>query len=87
MYNGQKGFVANEYLSGWQRLSSYKRAKIFGSGVNMRAYPGLDGAVVGQLGWGDEISVISIAPSNWMRIKYGELFAYVKYDSTYIKIL
>lgn len=87
IYNGRKGFIANEYLSGWQKLSAYKKAKIFGSGVNMRAYPGTGGAVIGQLGWGDEISIISINPSNWMRIKYGELFAYVKYDSSYIKIL
>lgn len=87
LYHGRRGFVANEYLSGWQRLSTYKKARIFGSGIRMRAYPDAGSRIVGQLDWGDEILVISINPAGWMRIKYGELMAYVKYDSMYIKIL
>lgn len=86
LYNGQKGFIANEYLSGWQALSGYKKAKILGNHVNMRVEPGMQGTVIGQLNWGDEVRVISIDSANWMRIQKGELFAYVKYDSLYIKI-
>lgn len=85
-YNGQQGFVANEYLSGWQELSRYKTARILGSNVNVRTAPGLNGVVIDQLQWGDEVKLISINPENWMRIQKEELFAYVKYDSTYIKI-
>jgi hypothetical protein len=53
----------------------------------MRSAPGMNGAVIGQLGWGDEFELVSIDPENWMRIRKQELFAYVKYDSEYIKIL
>lgn len=86
-YGGQKGFIVNEYLSGWQNLSAYKKVRVLGSNVNMRARPGLDGSIIGQLQWGDEATLISIDTANWMRIQKGDIYAYIKYDSTYIKIL
>lgn len=86
-YNGQKGFIVNEYLSGWQKLSKYKTIRILGNDVNMRMQPSLSSTVVGQLQWGDEAKLISIDTLNWMRIQKGGIFAYIKYDSTYIKIL
>lgn len=85
-YNDMLGYVVNEYLSEWTILSGYKKATILGNQVNMRAMPSLGGTVIGQLNWGDEVQVISIDPENWLRIRQGELFAYVKYDSSYIKI-
>ena len=87
IYQGQRGYVANLYLSGWQKLSAYKRARVLGNNVNMRMKPGMDGMVIGQLNWGEEIVVISIDTGNWIRMERNGIYAYIKYDSSYIKIL
>lgn len=86
-YNGKEGFITNEYLSGKTGLSTYKKARVFGNDVNVRNMPSLSGRVIDSLWWGNELTVISIDPNNWIRAEVNGVYGYVKYDSTYIKIL
>ena len=86
-YNGKEGFITNEYLSGKTGLSTYKKARVFGNDVNVRNMPSLSGRVIDSLWWGNELTVTSIDPNNWIRAEVNGVYGYVKYDSTYIKIL
>lgn len=84
-YNGKEGWMVNEYLTG-KTLSKYKGVDINGYNVNVRKGPGKNYDVIMQLNKGNYITCISIDPNNWMYAKINDEYAYVFYDSSYIKI-
>ena len=80
-YNGLTGYVFRDYLS-WNAPVTAMGGTMYVIGVqaNVRSYYSTEAAVLGTLGYGDDVTVTGYTSNNWIRISYKGTTGYVYGD-------